>query len=78
MQHCAAGKTGQPIYLVMTNLKTLIAALAIGFGTAASAQNTGPVKIGFITDMSSLYVSKVSGEQAFTTVAESKYSVFSK
>ncbi len=36
-------------------LKTLVAALAIGFGAAASAQNTGPVKIGFITDMSSLY-----------------------
>lgn len=36
-------------------LKTLAAALAIGFATAASAQNTGPVKIGFITDMSSLY-----------------------
>ena len=39
-------------------LKTLAAALAIGLGaTAAIAQpaNTGPVKIGFITDMSSLY-----------------------
>lgn len=36
-------------------LKTLVAALAIGFSAAASAQNTGPVKIGFITDMSSLY-----------------------
>jgi len=36
-------------------LKALVAALAIGFGAAASAQNTGPVKIGFITDMSSLY-----------------------
>jgi branched-chain amino acid transport system substrate-binding protein len=36
-------------------LKALVAALAIGFGGAASAQNTGPVKIGFITDMSSLY-----------------------
>ena len=36
-------------------LTTLAAALAIGFATAASAQNTGPVKIGFITDMSSLY-----------------------
>ncbi|WP_395055847.1 ABC transporter substrate-binding protein [Polaromonas sp.] len=36
-------------------LKTLVAALAIGFGAAAYAQNTGPVKIGFITDMSSLY-----------------------
>ena len=33
----------------------LVAALAIGFATAASAQTTGPVKIGFITDMSSLY-----------------------
>ena len=37
------------------NFNALIAALAIGFGTAASAQNTGPVRIGFITDMSSLY-----------------------
>jgi branched-chain amino acid transport system substrate-binding protein len=36
-------------------LKALVTALAIGFGGAAYAQNTGPVKIGFITDMSSLY-----------------------
>ena len=36
-------------------LKTLVSALAIGFAAAASAQNTGPVKIGFITDMSSVY-----------------------
>jgi branched-chain amino acid transport system substrate-binding protein len=38
-------------------LKTLVAALAVGLGTfSAFAQgNTGPVKIGFITDMSSLY-----------------------
>jgi branched-chain amino acid transport system substrate-binding protein len=36
-------------------LKTLVAALAIGFSAAVSAQNTVPVKIGFITDMSSLY-----------------------
>src|SRR5512133_3322426 len=36
-------------------LKTLVAAMAIGFAAAASAQTTGPVKIGFITDMSSLY-----------------------
>ncbi|MEO6017576.1 MAG: ABC transporter substrate-binding protein [Polaromonas sp.] len=36
-------------------LKTLVAALAIGLGTTAYAQNTGPVKIGIITDMSSLY-----------------------
>jgi len=36
-------------------LKALVAALAIGFAAAASAQNTGPVKIGMITDMSSLY-----------------------
>jgi branched-chain amino acid transport system substrate-binding protein len=36
-------------------LKTLVTALAIGFSAAVSAQNTGPVKIGFITDMSSLY-----------------------
>ena len=33
----------------------LAAALALAFATAASAQDTGPVKIGFITDMSSLY-----------------------
>jgi branched-chain amino acid transport system substrate-binding protein len=38
-------------------LKTLVAAMAIGLGTAgAFAQsNSGPVRIGFITDMSSLY-----------------------
>jgi branched-chain amino acid transport system substrate-binding protein len=37
-------------------LKTLAAALAVGLGTfGAFAQGTGPVKIGFITDMSSLY-----------------------
>ena len=36
-------------------LTTLVAALALGFAAAASAQNTGPVKIGLITDMSSLY-----------------------
>jgi branched-chain amino acid transport system substrate-binding protein len=38
-------------------MKTLAAALALGFaGTAALAQaQTGPVRIGFITDMSSLY-----------------------
>jgi len=36
-------------------LKTLVTALTIGFAAAASAQNTGPVKIGFITDMSSVY-----------------------
>ena len=36
-------------------LKTIVAAIALGFVAAASAQNTGPVKIGFITDMSSLY-----------------------
>ena len=36
-------------------IKTLVAALAIGFAGVASAQNTGPVKIGFITDMASLY-----------------------
>ncbi len=34
---------------------TLVTALALGFAAAASAQNTGPVKIGFVTDMSSLY-----------------------
>jgi branched-chain amino acid transport system substrate-binding protein len=38
-------------------LKTLVAALAVGFGSAgAMAQaQTGPVRIGFITDMASLY-----------------------
>ncbi len=38
-------------------LKTLVAAIALGFGTAAAfAQaSTAPIKIGFITDMSSLY-----------------------
>lgn len=36
-------------------LKVLVAAMAIGLGSIASAQGTGPVKIGFITDMSSLY-----------------------
>ncbi|QTN28749.1 ABC transporter substrate-binding protein [Rhodoferax sp. AJA081-3] len=36
-------------------LNTLVAALAIAFTGAVSAQATGPVKIGFITDMSSLY-----------------------
>jgi branched-chain amino acid transport system substrate-binding protein len=36
-------------------LKVLVAALAIGLSTAASAQNTGPIRIGMITDMSSLY-----------------------
>jgi branched-chain amino acid transport system substrate-binding protein len=36
-------------------LKSIVAAIALGFVAVASAQNTGPVKIGFITDMSSLY-----------------------
>ncbi len=36
-------------------LKTLVAMLSMGFGAAAFAQDTGPVKIGMITDMSSLY-----------------------
>jgi branched-chain amino acid transport system substrate-binding protein len=38
-------------------LKTLAAAMAIGLGTvsAFAQSNSGPVKIGFITDMSSLY-----------------------
>ena len=40
-------------------LKTLVAAMAIGLGAIASApalaQGTGPIKIGFITDMSGLY-----------------------
>jgi len=36
-------------------LKTLVAALAVGLTGAAFAQNSGPIKIGIITDMSSLY-----------------------
>jgi branched-chain amino acid transport system substrate-binding protein len=36
-------------------LKSIVAAAALVAGTAAFAQGTGPVKIGFITDMSSLY-----------------------
>ena len=37
-------------------LKSLVIALAVGLGTvSAFAQASGPVKIGFITDMSSLY-----------------------
>ena len=36
-------------------LKALACAMALGFAAAASAQNTGPVKIGMITDMSGLY-----------------------
>ena len=43
----------------LKSLKPLVAAMALGLGAVASlpvlAQNTGPVKIGFITDMSSLY-----------------------
>ncbi|QJC55108.1 Aliphatic amidase expression-regulating protein [Polaromonas vacuolata] len=37
-------------------IKTLVAAMAVGLVTAASAQtDTGPVRIGIITDMSGLY-----------------------
>ncbi|MBA3772946.1 MAG: ABC transporter substrate-binding protein [Ramlibacter sp.] len=38
-------------------LKTLVTAMAIGLGTfsAFAQSNSGPIKIGFITDMSSLY-----------------------
>ena len=36
-------------------LKLLALSMTLGFAAVASAQNTGPVKIGFITDMSSLY-----------------------
>ena len=37
-------------------LKSLVIALAVGLGAvSAFAQASGPVKIGFITDMSSLY-----------------------
>ena len=36
-------------------LKLLALSITLGFSAAASAQNTSPVKIGFITDMSSLY-----------------------
>ena len=35
--------------------KLLALSIALGFAAAASAQTSGPVKIGFITDMSSLY-----------------------
>ena len=40
------------------SLKPLVAAMVLGLGIAGApvlAQNTGPVKIGFITDMSGLY-----------------------
>ncbi|WP_439518518.1 ABC transporter substrate-binding protein [Hydrogenophaga sp.] len=36
-------------------LKPIVIAASIALATAASAQGTGPVRIGFITDMSSLY-----------------------
>jgi len=36
-------------------LKPVVIAASIALASAASAQGTGPVKIGFITDMSSLY-----------------------
>ncbi len=36
-------------------LTLLALSMTLGFAAAASAQDTGPVKIGFITDMSSLY-----------------------
>src|SRR5690606_28509662 len=38
-------------------VKPLVAALAIGLGSfsALAQTNTGPIKIGFITDMASLY-----------------------
>ena len=36
-------------------LNTLVAAITLGFGACAFAQTPGPVRIGFITDMSSLY-----------------------
>ena len=36
-------------------LKLLALSMTLGFAAAASAQDTGPVKIGFVTDMSSLY-----------------------
>jgi len=36
-------------------LNTLVAAITLGFGACAFAQAPGPVRIGFITDMSSLY-----------------------
>ncbi|MFN5348597.1 MAG: ABC transporter substrate-binding protein [Polaromonas sp.] len=42
----------------LTSLKPLVAAMVLGLGVAGApvlAQNTGPVKIGFITDMSGLY-----------------------
>jgi len=42
----------------LTSLKPLVAAMVLGLGVAGApvqAQNTNPVKIGFITDMSGLY-----------------------
>lgn len=37
-------------------LKVLVAALAVGLaGVAANAQDSGPIRVGFITDMSGLY-----------------------
>ncbi len=36
-------------------MKTLVTALAVGFGASAFAQGTGPIRIGMITDMSGLY-----------------------
>ena len=36
-------------------LKLLALSITLGFAAAASAQGSGPVRIGFITDMSSLY-----------------------
>ncbi|MES2399932.1 MAG: ABC transporter substrate-binding protein, partial [Pseudomonadota bacterium] len=36
-------------------VKALAAAMALGAVAAATAQGTGPIKIGIITDMSSLY-----------------------
>lgn len=36
-------------------MKPIVAAVAVALTSAVSAQGTGPVKIGFITDMSSLY-----------------------
>ena len=36
-------------------LKPIVIAASIALATAASAQGTGPIRIGFVTDMSSLY-----------------------
>jgi branched-chain amino acid transport system substrate-binding protein len=57
-------------------IKTLVAALAVGFigfaGVASAQPSTGPVKIGFITDMSGLYadIDGPAGAEMFKWAAE--------